>query len=133
MSPRSNKSMSDFANNSDVELPSSAFDVKPSRSSAPDADSSNKKARQNKQNKGKGEKEKSAKPEKPRLSKEEREKLKRIVTIGTEAGVGFSNRKMTKKEKKCLLKGKKKMEKLVKREDEQEDNFRVEAEQKLGS
>jgi hypothetical protein len=58
--------------------------------------------------------------EKPRESKEEREKRKKTVKIGTEKGVGFSHRKMTKKEKKCLEKGKKKMEKLVKREKDQD-------------
>ncbi|PMD44518.1 hypothetical protein L207DRAFT_525839 [Hyaloscypha variabilis F] len=63
-------------------------------------------------------KDKPEKPEKPRLSKEERERLKRTVTIGHEYGVGPSNRKMKKNEKKCLSKGKKKMEKLVKREEE---------------
>jgi hypothetical protein len=36
-----------------------------------------------------------------RKSEEERKKRK-TVKIGTESGVGFSHRKMTKKEKKCL-------------------------------
>jgi hypothetical protein len=71
-------------------------------------------------------KDKPEKPEKPRLSKEERERLKRTVTIGHEDGVGPSNRKMTKKEKKCLSKGKKKMEKLVKREEERKGEKDVE-------
>ena len=58
--------------------------------------------------------------EKPRESKEEREKRKKTVEIGTENGVGFSHRKMTKKEKKCLEKGEKKMKKSEHREKDQD-------------
>jgi len=113
MSHRTKKSKSDPTD--DYELPASAYDAALSSRSNPSTQSS---APEPEKSKATPQNQKPEAPLKSRLSKEEREKLKRMVTIGTEDGVGPSNRKMSRKEKKCLSKGKKKMEKLVKREEE---------------
>lgn len=97
------RSLRDTADHADFELPPSLFDNPVALSEAdflqPEDD---------------------IEEEKPRESKEDRKKRKKTVKIGTEKGVGFSHRKMTKKEKECLEKGKKKMEKLEKREKDQD-------------
>jgi hypothetical protein len=109
-------SMRDTADCADFELPSSLFDnpvALPKALFLQPAPSGKKKE-------DKYEDEDEIEEEKPRESKEEREKRKKTVEIGTENGVGFSHRKMTKKEKKCLEKGKKKMKKSEHREKDQD-------------
>jgi hypothetical protein len=111
-------SLRDTADCADFELPSSLFDNPVALLKAlflqPAPSGKKKEAKDD------DEDEDEIEEEKPRESKEEREKRKKTVEIGTENGVGFSHRKMTKKEKKCLEKGKKKMKKSEHREKDQD-------------
>jgi hypothetical protein len=109
-------SLRDTADYADFELPSSLFD---NPVALPEADFLEPEP-SGKKKEAKDEDDDEIEEAKPRESKEEREKRRKIVKIGTERGVGFGHRKMTKKEKKCLEKGKKKMKKLEKREKDQD-------------